>query len=628
MYTRHAYHLATKEFLADVKVSDHSHWRDTVWFFTNPTAGQRKGESTIRWDFQMPDGSSFADDEWTALRDAFKRLVWSLFNDPYHGKHYKPAMLSALHKGVSYFARWMAAAGYANFGELDPVAFDEFVDHLMADKGVRDDADGEITASYLTKYLGLPTLLAGQAPVLAKAGIPVPACLPWGGQSALGKAKELAAHIRGTIPPIPDDIFLKVLAAALAILDDAGNLTKKVELFGANRADLSTAAGYALSARLRTQANDVLDACLILVQGLTGMRVSEICGLTISSDSGDGWPSCISVRPSASGLHEMFYIQGRLFKTVQSFIDTEWIAGSRPVGTDHIPIPVRAMCAVDRLFRSRRNAAGAAALFVGFTSPSGLSDTVAPLSAVSVNRCQKRAFARLEMDDWTVSSHQWRKTFAQYVIRSDNRMLPVLRDHFKHLSIAMTEEGYINADPELKQLIDDAAVQQTVRVVGDLIDGKSRAYGPLADVLTERAASLGIRLGNRGADDRAEDIEDLVRSSGMRVWEVGAGKAATCNCLYRQGTGKCTEGVGARWVLRNPLWSAARPDLCWECENLIVDDSHSQFWLERAASLRAQLVDAEQTRDEAFAMLCKQRISQCGVVLDRMGIKMEPENAA
>jgi integrase len=610
-----AFHLFPAKDLAEAKVSNHSRWDGAEWHFDNPTAGQHRSASTIAWGFDMPDGTSFAGPQWAVLRDAFKRLVWSLFNDPMHGKHYKPAMAVELQRQIVYFVRWMALAGYENLGELDGASFEEYVDYLMADKG----AAPSVKATHLMRYLGLPTLISAQGPLLTRAGVSVPSAAPWGGAGAFEKAKDLAEDIRGSIPPIPDAVFLKAMGEAMSELDAAEDVLRMID----ERHDLTVGRrrAYGASQELRERSDHLRNACLVVIQGLVGMRVSELCGLKSGWRREMAWPECLEVRPSASGLTELFYIKGQLFKTVQTALDVEWICGARPVGDLVVPPAARAVMVLERLYRSERLRDGVFSLAAFYCAPRGYGGTIKSMDTSTVNRMQGRFFDSIGLSDWDVSSHQWRKTFAQYVIRCDQRLLPTIRDHFKHLSIAMTEQGYLASDPEMKQIMDDTAVQTTVSLVGDLMTGRSEARGPLAAMFAERAANLGARLGNRSEKDRLDDIEDLVRTSGMRVWEVRTGHAALGLCLFRRGTGQCTDGCAARFVLRMPVWSAARPDLCWECKNLLVDPSHAEFWRDRLTVQRAALENAEAAGDEGLAMLCRDRVAQSLNVLERVRLK-------
>src|SRR3546814_12654076 len=53
-----------------------------------------------------------------------------------------------------------------------------------------------------------------------------------------------------------------------------------------------------------------------------------------------------------------------------------------------------------------------------------------------------------EVRTWRLSPHQFRKTFAKWVGAASDGSLYALKQHFKHLSLAMTD-GYVGSDVEL-----------------------------------------------------------------------------------------------------------------------------------------------------------------------------------
>jgi integrase len=465
----------------------------------------------------------------------------------------------------------------------------------------------------------------------------MPADLPWGGMSAQEKAQQLATREKGKIPPIPDGVFCAAMNGALAGLDGAEDTIREVLAFHAAFIDpsadknllrkrLNGRSSKFASTELRARAARLTEACLVLLQGATGLRASEICGLDTSNEPAGGWPACVKIQKSISGLHELFVIAGRLYKTTRSWVDVEWIVGVRPVGSSHVPVPVRAASVLDRLYRPWRAPRSITGLFTLFIPGNALPTRVVAGRTDALTRAQKRHFETCGIESWEVTTHQWRKTFAQYVIRTDDRLLPALKDHFKHLSIAMTENGYINADPELRQLLDDARVQNTVNFIGDIVTGRRKAYGPLAEHFDKVSKDLGMRFGNRSDEERCADIKDLVATSDMRLYSLGAGRGVYGNCLFRPGTARCAEGCVAKWAMRAPLWTAAQPDICWECANLVPDDTHKAFWIERLQNMRAALAGAVADSNKALELLCRRREAQSLMVLALMGVAPEAIN--
>ncbi|KQT44467.1 hypothetical protein ASG43_14080 [Aureimonas sp. Leaf454] len=641
-------HHLKKESLCGQRVSNRSFWNDDQWKFDNHTAGQRDDRSTINWAVRLHDGSRLADPKWESLLDSFRRLIWSLFTASTAGIRYKPGMASYFGKQVAYLARWMVENDYRAFAELDATAFEEYVEHLCLDKIV-----GRVnppTATYLLHFLTLPRLLWEQASELRLAGVEPAAGEPYGGASPFSKAKELAADARGQIPPMEDDVFIKVMTSAMAVLDVVD------EIIGAIEAYMKIAGGIAAlgeckrEARLRRYLGTVSrkfpgalpyfqgeaawliwsamatvrDACSVMIQGGVGLRTSEYCGLVVDPTR-SGFPACISVRRSVSGLDEIFFIKGRVYKGRHDWTEHEWVAGSRPVGTSHLPPPIKAVLALVRLYRCFRTDANKRRLALyaqraqTYITP---ATTFVPAISDQVRRAQK-AFAREHagITDWNIAPSQWRKSFAQFVVRTDSRMPPALRTHFLHVNLAVTEVGYARVDPEYRQVLDDAAVQNSIAFLGSLVSERKSTSGTMAETVRQSGERLGVRLGNRDDAERRSDIEDIVIETGVRVHELSFGGQPAGDCIYRPGSGRCTMGCVARWVMPTPLWSAARPDVCWECENLALSPDHAAFWRARWDRYDEVYKSATASGEAGLASLSRLRMAQCASVLSRFGIK-------
>ncbi len=88
--------------------------------------------------------------------------------------------------------------------------------------------------------------------------------------------------------------------------------------------------------------------------------------------------------------------------------------------------------------------------------------------------------------DWRLSTHQFRKSFAQDVVRIDDTLIPAVRDHFKHTSDFVLESAYLGTDPRLMGLINDVATREAARlIVGTLFEGQPLA-GKMADLIKSR----------------------------------------------------------------------------------------------------------------------------------------------
>ncbi len=81
-----------------------------------------------------------------------------------------------------------------------------------------------------------------------------------------------------------------------------------------------------------------------------------------------------------------------------------------------------------------------------------------------------------------------------YVIRTDSRMLPAVSQHFKHVSLAMTEQGYLGDDVELLGVMEDTATRETARMLCELATGKTVAGGKMVQMIREGVAEIETHL--------------------------------------------------------------------------------------------------------------------------------------
>ncbi|TAU92521.1 hypothetical protein ELI37_36930 [Rhizobium leguminosarum] len=102
---------------------------------------------------------------------------------------------------------------------------------------------------------------------------------------------------------------------------------------------------------LRRLVSSLLAACSIVVQGFTGIRLSELLGLSETSGERGELPSCVSIRPGIDDLNDVFVMTGPIFKGAVGDNEREgqWVVGIRPMGTTFVPEVVRALNTVLRV---------------------------------------------------------------------------------------------------------------------------------------------------------------------------------------------------------------------------------------------------------------------------------------
>jgi hypothetical protein len=218
----------------DFRVSRSSRFGDAVWRLDNTTPGQPPTQSSIRWDFELPDERPFTDAKHARLRHALKRFAWSLFADPRQGPPMAPGSAIHISRALRYLVRWMVRHDYSSLSELNAAASHEYLGDLPKDLAEEDDENLEIipeaigthnnasssgkTLAAVVDRINIWGLLWRQSGALKDAGVePLPS-VPFAGRSAKSLAKELATKTMGWIPPIPDKVALPIMAAAHRML--------------------------------------------------------------------------------------------------------------------------------------------------------------------------------------------------------------------------------------------------------------------------------------------------------------------------------------------------------------------------------------------------------------------------
>ncbi len=656
-------HRLNPEDVGDKAVSPYSKWSDRVWLFDDFTAGSDR--KRVDWGRQLADGSTLLDDEWTPFLNGCRRLLWSLMTEKMVGKPFKPSTVEAWAYGLWVLVDWMSLADYRHMSELGPAAIAEYLEYLQEEK-MAEDAERRFpfTSRSLKKALVPLTSMWSQAEVLEAAGVETLPERPFKGRSASAVAEELLASEAGEHPPVDDATFIATvncleswttykaddiirLMDLVADLESAhggarwwvstdadadlrpelADFTFSLDPATGQPWHAALAESWSPSHEIRTLVNALNMAGIICVQSTTGMRISEVCGLNALPGPGGSFPTCVEIQSSACGTFDIFLICGRLFKTESQWTDEKWAAGLRPKGSDHVPPPIRAISVIERVFRRWRREGNVAALFLTMIARFGL-----PASGARIKR---QSGSPVDQNGWIVehvgitpavrvTSHQWRKSFAQFLFRSDRRMLPSISLHFKHISLATTEL-YVSRDLDLLRAIDSEASRNATELLFQWATGGKPAKGPVAQMILDRCATLGHRLGNHANDEKKAEIRRIVEENGIRIWPLRRRNRQYGNCVFRPGLALCQASrIGP---LLRPDATTANPELCARCSSLAVDDGHAGFWLERFAQ-NAFIFEHNKDTEIGVALLAKQRMEQSAMVLRWFGREFSVDDLA
>lgn len=690
----------------DAPVSTRSKFGDLVWQLDLTTPGQEPGSARLDWDFDLGDGLSFGQPRFSTLRGGLMRFVWSLFTDRRSGLDLTVGSVMKLSTAMRSLIRWMVKNDYVSISELTSAASEDYLDDLvssymlktemmegiLAEDESEDDEqdDPEIPLGALRPRTNFWSLLWAQRAVLREAGVAVLPEAPFGGKSARAVANKLATKIVGWIPPVPDEVALPVMAEAHRWLweraDDVIRLQD--EYIALYRPELcrdyaGIIAGVALEnftfssaspglvpwrgplqeatrlsifsgewrtavhdshSVLRTLIEDVCAACVIVLQSEAGPRINEICGLAAGMNAQTGLPACLELRSSKTGLNEHFFLKGLLSKLRRAPEEVEWLIGARPVGSDFVPAPVRAIQVLQRLFEPLRNNATDDSLrnnlIVQMTAPKSyprdgnmvgriLTQRLRTLQRVFIGNhvdlsglpdrnAHGQDLARYrETKGACLLTHSWRKSYALYVFRTDSRMIGAIAQQFHHLSLAMTEQGYLGNDPSLLEVMNGVRVQQTAQFFYEMARGERRVTGRMAKLVDDFRAEFARILGTAEGMAGIAVMQRWVLSEDVRIWFSRHGK---CFMGLAPSKARCHElGGTMHWANAEPNYEHRNPEICLGCPLYAVDAEHAEFWLLRYVE-NANFLSASATGRAARA--AELRAKQSAAVLQAIKVPL------
>lgn len=303
-----------------IRVSTRSCWSDQIWHLDGLRPGCKRSDFSLDWGFTLPDDSRFGDPQWAEWRDAAKVFLWSLKVDPPPGRR-------NLHDGtlVSYFKelriliRWMAAAGYRRFTDLDRDASEQFLILMATRPGITSGKP--LSPVTIRRYRNLLTVLYLQGAKFPEVGIVDP--FP-------GISHRSVRNDQGWLPYTPDEIAVPLVSAALRLIgtpaddvialqaqaqaayDDAFahgiSQTKAgfVVIDAIAQFTFSTlpgedtpwhAAPVTSTKHVRHLVDRIYDACFVVVAYLIGARVSESWGFRLVASNNIPPPTALRASP-------------------------------------------------------------------------------------------------------------------------------------------------------------------------------------------------------------------------------------------------------------------------------------------------------------------------------------------
>ncbi|WP_045408552.1 tyrosine-type recombinase/integrase [Vibrio jasicida] len=387
------------------------------------------------------------------LKSLAKWVVWSKRQMGLRGSSLQRVYLS-----IQSFLIWVESEPFRSKQDFDAFLAQEYVKHV---DGLMIKRQGELhplkSTSKMHRYVSLEDLYHhGRMFDWVKAH-------PWINSSAMeqagltGEGRRLKTG-EGKTSIIPDEVLKPLATYTKGYLDRATELLNLRDKLDAFEPTAQRAANQSTQRRQYLQSisdefdklddfNDALlllrDSCIFWLLFTTGMRIHEVLNIKCSlHGKGEG-----NYRTETKDEETFYYIQSSSDKTHTG--KAEWIAPK--IATEAIEVleryskPYQAKLEADlKEAKSQGNHKEVAHLnemnnhlILGKAFRKKGSKVIIP-SGNNITVKRLKNLCAMSGVNWSLSAHQLRRTFANYVVHSELGDLRALKEHFKHWSITMT----------------------------------------------------------------------------------------------------------------------------------------------------------------------------------------------
>ena len=579
-----------------------SRYADKIWDFYPyiPQENMCLSNKLIDWRIRLPDGRLLTDPKYADLLMSTKDFIWSLFTDPVEGR--KRPLMNTLRKkamDIRPLLRWMVSLGVSRFTDLSGQTLD-YVPLARLNTTGKPAADATVADRLL-----VVEDLYHQRGKLNDALFEH----PWPHETAgtLSGLNRGGTYCKPKTEYIPDTVASHFAATAidyvqnrsvgiLEALKAAGEAANEKAFVGFRRgaqcnASTATArmAGYNGCANLTADCIRLRTACYIVIGMFSGIRDSEMMSIAVN---------CIAHGTSRDSSTDVLWLHGTLYKTgirpkkwlvppiVQEAVgvlvsltapqrekllrekhDLERRIGRLSLVTERGKL-VKRLDTVrkqkDKLFlsQSRNPKAGEVSVISGSCLNKDLKQFCIDLGIQSDNGLP-----------YPLHSHQFRRTYARFIARSELGDLLTLRDHFGHWSIDMTvfyADGGADeyeADAELLEMISKEKIERQNEIMGSYLDSDA----PLANGNHWlRSWRSSIRIATNKEALIAEYSGTLTLTGTGHSWCVGTDRGTCCGGLCGFEAHMCVDcNHGIIGPEHRPVWQGIRKQ---QMEALALDD--------------------------------------------------------
>lgn len=391
---------------------------------------------------------------------------------------------------------------------------------------------------------------------------------------------------------------------------------------------------------VRRLISNLIAACVIVVRFHSGVRHGEIFSFAPGIGK-DGLPICVQVEASLSGAYDMFFVKGVVAKGWDHPTNTKWLLAGRISGDSKTPDAVRALEILSKLgepwrdWTTNEDARQSLLVQIGRKGLARDPSLVVPLSSEGLAELMKDfiedrvELSHLDATDErlaeyvrtrgrSVQSKQWRKTWANWMIRVDKRLLPAISQQFHHHSVLLTEEAYIGKDAMQLGLVESAAMSRAVRYMRRAMEGEPHVGGGMRKVAQQDLEDLHKRMAGLSGNERDYEIRTWLLERDISIWFSPHGK---CFVGLLPGDARCHEVAGTSdWSNQAPAFAHRTPQLCSGCPCFAVDEDDLPFWTERYVENRVIWDNAVSRHLEPSYVVANERWKQSEIVLRSLGV--------
>lgn len=650
------------------RVNAETMWNDRVWRFP-----RKRKDVLIDWGTGVSEDQWMSED-WQRLVNLGRRLVLAEIDGAVDAP-LDLLTIAANRAPLLHFLRWMLIQDYFDMSEITTQSCGYYRDDLKDEKVDDEDPEESISQSRLSGYLDVPLRFFRHRLVFKNFSEMVPSEHPYAGQSARTVAEEIIVRATKHIPRVPVEVQNAVLPEARKwIWEYSTDILSLQALFVAGREAGSHLVGRSHSyhtdkailpfrfdlagsleqpwrpplepkstvtrhhdgkkktksvgptAQFKYLQTDLRDAAVITLQGLGGMRIGDLAEFQAEPRQPDGLPYCLVRKRSPTGLFELYFARGRAVKggDEDDEPEEEWLLGSHPVGTNSVPDAVKAVLVLDELFKPWRELAESGSLIVSLGRGMGPPRAVREQPEVMLDTLRKGQISFVasyvalpkEYEHWALSTHQWRKSYAEDIVTLNDGLVPAVQEQFKQLSRTVLETAYVGSAPYFNRLIADQRGHSTGDAMFAIIHGGSIAVGETEKDVRAITENLGQLLEKYPTETKKKSaLRRMCDEEGITLWGQLYG-----DCMFRAVTARCHERQHGEFDpdAKRPLAIHVCAELCAGCANLVISQRHRSYWKNRQEEFLHALKTAEAEGNTAFAMLCRNHVRVASKILERL----------